>query len=336
MTKKMTALTISRYKQKQLTKETLPISTILHDEVLVEIHAASINPIDFKIRDGKLRPLLSYKMPLVLGNDFAGVVTEVGDQVTRFKVGDHVYGRPRKSKIGTFAEYIGVHQDDIALMPRNLNFEEAASLPLVALTSYQALHEIMDINPQEKVLIQAGAGGIGTIAIQLAKHFGAYVATTASPKGFDLVTDLGADKIINYREEDFEKTLSDYDYVFDTLGGDALKKAFTIVKPQGKIVSITALPNKRFAKTHPISFFKKMLFTIVSYPLSRLEKKHHVEYHFLFMKPSGEQLTLISNLVETGIIRPVIDKVYNMSDYQTALDYVEAGRAKGKVIIKIK
>ncbi|MCM3768991.1 NADP-dependent oxidoreductase [Priestia aryabhattai] len=305
-------------------------------EVLAEIHAASINPVDFKIRDGKVKLLVKYKMPLILGNDFSGVVAKVGAKVTRFKAGDEIYARPRKSKIGTFAEYIAIHEDDIALKPKNLSFEEAASIPLVGLTSYQALTDILQLQKGQKILIQAGAGGVGTFAIQLAKLMGATVATTASEAGANLVKSLGADEIINYKTEKFEEILKNYDAVFDTLGGEILEKSFGVIKGRGKIVSVSGLPNARFGKEYGSGFFKTLLFSAASHKLTVLEKKHNIQYTFLFMKPSGEQLRIIANFIETGKIKPIIDRVFPFGDAQKAMEYAESGRAKGKIILKIR
>ncbi|WP_282138420.1 NADP-dependent oxidoreductase [Rossellomorea aquimaris] len=333
----MKAMTIKQYgKTIPLELTDLPIPDMGEQDVLVEIHAASINPIDFKIRDGKVKMLLSYKMPLVLGNDFSGKVIQTGSKVSKFQIGDEVYGRPRKNRIGTFAEYLSVHEDDVSLKPENLTFEEAASLPLVGLTSWQAFHEILQLKPDQKILIHAGAGGVGTFAIQLAKEMGVFVATTASEKGFDLVSSLGADRVINYREEKFEEILNEYDAVFDTLGGDVLDRSFRLLKPHGKIVSVSAVPNRRFAAENNLGFIKRLLFSVVSRNISALEKKFNVDYHFLFMKPSGEQLTKIKLLVEKGSIRPVIDRVYSLEEAQEAVQYVETGRAKGKVVIQVK
>lgn len=314
--------------------EEMPTPEIGEHEVLAEIHAASINPVDFKIRDGKVKLLLKYKMPLILGNDFSGVVAKVGAKVTRFKVGDEIYARPRKDNIGTFAEYIAIHEDDIALKPKNLSFEEAASIPLVGLTSYQALHDIMQLQPGQKVLIQAGAGGVGTFAIQLAKLMGAKVATTASEAGKNLVESLGADKIINYKTEKFEDILKNYDAVFDTLGGKALEKSFEVVKDGGKIVSVSGTPNARFGREYGL--FKTLLFSAASHKLTALEKEHNVQYTFLFMKPSGDQLRTIADFVEAGKIKPVIDRVFSFNEAQQAMEYAETGRAKGKIIIKVR
>ena len=332
----MKAMVIDRYGKVPIHLTEMPLPEIGDYEVLTEIHAASINPIDFKIRDGKVKLLTKYKMPLILGNDFSGLVVKVGAKVNRFKVGDEIYGRPRKSKIGTFAEFLAIHENDIALKPKNLSFEEAASIPLVGLTSYQALHDIIQLQKGQKILIQAGAGGVGTFAIQLAKLMGATVATTTSDAGMNLVKSLGADEIINYKTEKFEDRLSNYDAVFDTLGGKVLEKSFNVIKGGGKIVSVSGLPNARFAREYGLGFFKKMLFSAASYKLTTLEKKHNAQYTFLFMKPNGEQLSTIANIIESGGITPVIDKVFSFEDTQKAMEYSELGRAKGKIIVKIK
>lgn len=332
----MRAMVINQYGKVPMQLAEMPIPEISDHEVLVTIYAASFNPIDFKIRDGKVKLLVKYSMPLILGNDFSGVVTKVGKKVTRFKVGDEIYGRPRKSKIGTFAEYLAIHEDDIALKPRNLTFEEAASIPLVGLTSYQALIDILQLQKGQKVFIQAGAGGVGTFAIQLAKEMGATVATTASQAGEDLIKSLGADIIINYKTEQFEEILNDYDAVFDTLGGEILEKSFEVVRPGGKIASVSGLPNARFGKDYGSGFFKTLLFSVASHKLTSLEKKYQVHYTFLFMKPSGKQLKAIADLIEASKIKPIIDKVFSFDDAQKAMEYAESGRAKGKIILKIK
>ncbi|MEK3889428.1 NADP-dependent oxidoreductase [Bacillus sp. FSL K6-3431] len=332
----MRAMVIDSYGKVPMRLAEMPTPEIGEYEVLAEIHAASINPVDFKIRDGKVKLLVKYKMPLILGNDFSGVVAKVGAKVTRFKVGDEIYARPRKSKIGTFAEFIAIHEDDIALKPKNLSFEEAASIPLVGLTTYQALTDILQLQKGQKILIQAGAGGVGTFAIQLAKLMGATVATTASEAGANLVKSLGADEIINYKKEKFEEILKNYDAVFDTLGGEILEKSFEVIKSGGKIVSVSGLPNARFGKEYGSGFFKTLLFSAASHKLTALEKKHNVQYTFLFMKPSGEQLRIIANFIETGKIKPIIDRVFPFENTQKAMEYAESGRAKGKIILKIK
>jgi alcohol dehydrogenase len=332
----MKAMIIEKYGKNPLLLADIPTPSVGDYEVLAEIHAASINPIDFKVRDGKVRMLLKYDMPLVLGNDFSGVVIQVGNKVTKFKIGDAIYGRPRKHKIGTFAEYISIHEDDIALKPQNLSFEEAASIPLVGLTSYQALNDILQLSAGQKVLIQAGAGGVGTFAIQLAKAMGVYVATTTSEAGANLVKSLGADQIINYKTEPFDNVLQHYDGVFDTIGGETLEKAFKTVKQGGQIVSVSGLPNARFGVEYGAGFIKTSLFRLVTRKLTKLEKQYNVKYSFLFMKPSGRQLEIISELIEAGKIKPVMDQVFSFEEAQKAMEYSELGRAKGKIILKIK
>ncbi|QEL86127.1 NADP-dependent oxidoreductase [Bacillus mycoides] len=332
----MRAMVIDKYGKVPMRMTEMPTPEINEYEVLAEIHAASINPIDFKIRDGKVKLLLKYKMPLILGNDFSGVIVKVGTKVTQFKVGDEIYARPRKDKIGTFAEYIAIHEDDIALKPKNLTFEEAASIPLVGLTSYQALHDIMQLQKGQKILIHAGSGGVGTFAIQLAKIMGATVATTASEAGENLVKSLGADEIINYKKEKFEDILKNYDAVFDTLGGTTLEKSFDIIKSEGNIVSVSGMPNARFGKEFGSGFFKTLLFSLASKKLTALEKKHNAQYSFLFMKPSGDQLRIIAKYIESGQIKPIIDRIFPFENTQKAMEYSESGRAKGKIIVKIK
>lgn len=332
----MRAMVIDTYGKVPMRMTEMPTPEINEYEVLAEIHAASINPIDFKIRDGKVKLLLKYKMPLILGNDFSGVIVKVGTKVTQFKVGDEIYARPRKDKIGTFAEYIAIHEDDIALKPKNLTFEEAASIPLVGLTSYQALHDIMQLQKGQKILIHAGSGGVGTFAIQLAKIMGATVATTASEAGENLVKSLGADEIINYKKEKFEDILKNYDAVFDTLGGTTLEKSFDIIKSEGNIVSVSGMPNARFGKEFGSGFFKTLLFSLASKKLTALEKKYNAQYSFLFMKPSGDQLRIIAKYIESGQIKPIIDRIFPFEDTQKAMEYSESGRAKGKIIVKIK
>ncbi|MDN4091860.1 NADP-dependent oxidoreductase [Brevibacillus agri] len=333
----MKAIVIENYgKNAPLVLTEQPMPSIGEHDVLVEIHAASLNPIDFKIKEGKVKFLLSYKFPLILGNDFSGVVVKVGERVKAFKPGDEVYGRPRKSRIGTLAEFIAVHEDDIWLKPQNLTFEEAASIPLVGLTTYQAFSDILHLQKGQKILIHAGSGGVGTFAIQLAKRMGAFVATTASDKGYELVKSLGADLIINYKKENFEEMLTGYDAVFDTLGGDVLEKSFRILKPGGQIVSVSGMPNARFGKEANLGWMKTAMLSIVSRKITALERKTQTKYHFLFMKASGAQLKILTEMIEAGQIKPVIDKVYQLKDTAQAFDYLESGRAKGKVIVKVK
>ncbi|PCH94474.1 MAG: NADPH:quinone reductase [Gammaproteobacteria bacterium] len=332
----MKAFAIEKYGNHPLKLMNFPIPTVGEHDLLVEIYAASVNPIDFKLRDGKVKILLRYDMPLILGNDCAGIVTKVGIKVTRFKIGDEVYARAPKNRIGTFAEYIAIAEDAVALKPKNISFEEAASIPLVGLTSYQVLHDVMKLKSGEKVLIQAGAGGVGTFAIQFAKTLGAFVTTTASDAGFDLVKSLGADQVINYKSENFVDILQGYDAVYDTLGDESLEKSFKIIKPGGSIVSVSGVPNAQFAREQQLGLLKILLFSIITRKITKLEKLYDATYTFHFMSANGKQLGIIGKLIEEDKIKPVIDKTFPFCETQDALNYLESGRAKGKVVIKLK
>ncbi|MFJ2213378.1 NADP-dependent oxidoreductase [Streptomyces sp. NPDC101062] len=306
-------------------------------DVLVRIHAASVNPLDLRLRDGDFRAILPYGLPLVLGNDLAGVVVQVGPDVTRFAVGDEVYARPDKNRIGTFAELIAVHQDDVAVKPATLTMEEAASLPLVALTAWQALVERAQVRPGQKVLIHAGAGGVGTVAVQLAKHLGAYVAATASTGKVDLVKELGADVVIDYTQRDFATVLDGYDVVLDTLGGETLKKSVRVLKPGGKIISVAGPPDAAFARELGANALLRLAMSALSFTTRRRAGRRDVTYSFLFMKASGDQLRALTPLVDAGEIRPVVDRVFPFAETREAMEYVEKGRARaGKVVVAMR
>jgi NADPH:quinone reductase-like Zn-dependent oxidoreductase len=307
-----------------------------HD-VLVRIHAASVNPLDLKIRDGDLKAILPYRAPFVLGNDLAGTVVAVGARVTRFTVGDEVYAHPDQNRMGTFAELIAVRQDDVATKPATLTMAEAASIPLVGLTAWQALVERADLRPGQKVLIHAGAGGVGTIAIQLAKHLGASVATTASATKADLVKNLGADVVIDYRKQAFETILHDYDVVLDTIGGETLDKSLQVLKPGGTVISVAGPPDPAFAKEFGVNPVIRLAIAALSYRIRRRARRHQVTYSYLFMKASGDQLRELTALIDAGIIRPVVDSVFDFDQTREAVAHLEQGRTKaGKVVIRMK
>ena len=333
----MKAFTINRYsKGDPLELVDLPQPVIKENEVLVEIHAASVNQLDTKISTGEFKLLLPYKFPLILGHDVAGIITKLGSRVSRFKVGDEVFARPADFKIGTFAEYIAVNENDIALKPKNITMEQAASFPLVALTVWQAFVEKAKLKNGQKVFIQAGSGGVGTIAIQLAKYLGATVATTTSADNFDLVKGLGADIVIDYKTQDFETILKDYDLVLNSQDGKTLEKSLEILKAGGKVVSISGPPDIAFAKEIGLSWFMKIAVFFLSRKVKSLAKKLGVDYSFLFMQANGKQLSEISLLIESGIIRPIIDRIFPFQQTNEAMFYVASGRAKGKVIVKVK
>ena len=304
------------------------------DDVLIRIHAASVNALDLRLRDGAFKAFLPYRLPLVLGNDLAGVVVGTGPAVTRFAVGDEVYARPGKDRIGTFAERIAVHQNDVAAKPANLTMEEAASLPLVALTAWQALVERAQVRPGQKVLIHAGAGGLGTIAVQLAKHLGAHVAATASTAKTDLVKELGADVVVDYKQQDFATVLDGYDVVLDSIGGETLEKSLRVLKPGGKVVGVAGPPDAAFARELGLNPALRLAMSALSLRTRRRAEQRGVTYSFLFMRADGDQLREITRLVEADAIRPVVDRVFPFDRTPEALEYLEKGRAKaGKVVI---
>ena len=333
----MKAFVINKYSKNgslQLTQMSVP--EVKDQDILVDIHAAGVNLLDSKIKTGEFKLILPYKLPLILGHDVAGVITKVGKNVKKFKVGDEVYARVRDHRIGTFAEFIAINEADAALKPKNLSMEEAASIPLVALTAWQVLVERAKIQKGEKVFIQAGSGGVGTIAIQLAKHLGATVATTASAKSFDFLEKLGADIVIDYKNSDFENRLSNYDVVLNSQDKETLEKSLKILKSGGKLISISGPPTPDFAKEIKAPWFVKIILSLISSGIRKKAKAKNVDYSFLFMKADGEQLNEITKLIESGIIEPVLDKVFPFDKTNEALSYVESGRAKGKVVIKIK
>ncbi|MEY9325540.1 NADP-dependent oxidoreductase [Sinorhizobium fredii] len=311
-----------------------PEPELRENDVMVEIHAAGVNPLDNKLRDGEFKLILPYRLPLVLGNDVAGVVVRVGAKVRQFKPGDAVYARPAQDRIGTFAEYIAIDEADIAMKPTNLTMEEAASVPLVALTAWQALVERANLQKGQKVLIHAGSGGVGTMAIQLAKHLGAFVATTTSTANIDLANGLGADVVVDYKHDDFEKVLQGYDVVLNSLGKDTLEKSLHVLKPGGKLISISGPPDPDFARQNGSGWLLRQVMRVLSFGIRRKSKQ--ISYSFLFMTANGGQLGKMTSLIEAGAIRPVIDRVFPFEKTNEALDHVETGRAKGKVVVTVK
>ena len=330
----MRAFVVDKYqKNGALRLAELPEPNIGDDDVLVRIHATAVNLLDSKIRDGEFKAFLPYKPPFILGHDLAGTVIRVGSKVNAFKPDDEVYGRPRDFQFGTFAESIAVKAADLAPKPHNLTMEEASSLPLVGLTAWQALVEVGNVQPGQKVFIQAGSGGVGTFAIQLGKHLGAKVATTTSAKNIEMVKSLGADVVIDYMTQDFETVLSNYDLVLTSQDTLTLEKSLRVLKPGGLAISISGPPTPELAKALGLNPVLKFVMGILSGKVRKLAHKLGVRYAFLFMRADGEQLKKITALVEENIIRPVVDKIFAFEKTPEALEYVENGRAKGKVVI---
>lgn len=333
----MKAFIVDRYgKKRALQLAEMPTPEPRDDEVLVQVHAAGVNPLDSKIRDGAFKLILPYRLPLILGHDVAGVVVKVGPRVHQFRLGDEVYARPDDFRIGTFAEFVPVKEASLAIKPKGLTMEEAASIPLVGLTAWQALVDKAKLEKGQKVFVQAGSGGVGTFAIQLAKHLGATVATTASTANAALVKSLGTDVVIDYKTQDFEQVLHGYDVVLNSQDGKTLEKSLRVLKGGGKLISISGPPDPVFGKEIAAAGFVRFFMRLLSSGVRRKARGLGIGYSFLFMKANGAQLRLITRLIEGGAIRPVIDKVFPFESTNEAMAYVEAGRAKGKVVVKVR
>ncbi|AHG40150.1 alcohol dehydrogenase [Pseudomonas syringae CC1557] len=333
----MKALTFENYgKSPEIAITHVPRPVIKPDELLVEVHAAGLNPIDNMITTGTFKPVLKFQLPATMGSDLAGVVIQVGSAVTRFKVGDAVFASLFDLGRGAIAELAAVPEHAAALKPANLDFVQAASIPMVGLTSWQALKERADLQPGQKVFIPAGSGGIGTFAIQLAKHLGANVATTTSTGNIPLVRGLGADQVVDYKKQPFEQVLHGYDVVLGTTRGGTIEKAVGILKPGGNIVSLVGPLDKAFAQARQMNFFFTFVFGLMSRKIMRLARKTEVAYSFLFVRASGTQLGKIGELLENGQIKPVIDRVFPLEQAREGLEYLGQGRAKGKVVIQIR
>ena len=334
--KTMKALTFKRYgKSPDIGFADVPRPTLKPDELRVQVHAAGVNPIDNMIPTGMFKPVLHFQLPATLGSDLAGVVVEVGSAVTRFKAGDAVFASIFDTGLGAIAELAVVPERAAALKPANLDFVEAASIPMVGLTSCQALKERAQLRAGQKVFIPAGSGGIGTFAIQLAKHLGAIVGTTASTGNHDLVRRLGADEVVDYTKQEFEKVLRGYDVALGTVKGDTIEKSISILKPGSTIVSLIGPLDAAFARARRLNFVLKFVFGLMSRKIMRLASKHDVAYSFLFVRPDGAQLGQVGELLATNRIQPVIDKVFPFDQAKEALEYLAQGHAKGKVVVKL-
>src|SRR5438477_2155521 len=332
----MKAALIDRYGSNDLVKVVdIAVPVMGPMDLLIQVHAAGVNPVDIKTRDGKLKTLLKYRFPLVLGNDLSGVVSDVGAQVRRFKKGDAVYARLDKDRIGTFAGFAVVREGAAALKPTNVTFEEAASLPLVALTAWQALVEIGRVGANQRVLIHAGSGGVGSVAIQLARHLGATVFTTVGKRNVELVKRLGANVAIDYRSERFEEVATDCDVVLDSAGGDTLVRCFECVKPGGVVVSIGSTPSAALARLWGLNPIIVLVMGLLTRKATAAARRRNARYRYLFVRADGEQLREITQLVESGAIQPLVDKMFPLEHVRDALAYSESGRATGKVVIQV-
>lgn len=303
-------------------------------QLLVRVRAAGLNPVDFKTRRGDLRLVQHYRLPAVLGNELAGEVVACGEQVRRFRVGDRVFARVGKDKLGAFAQFAIVEEEHAALMPASLDFAMAAAIPLAGLTALQALRDELHVAQGQRIFISGGAGGVGSFAIQIAKHLGAQVATTASSRGEALVRALGADIVIDYTQERPASVLSGFDGAFDLIGGDALEQAFAIVRPGATVVSIAGVPEPQTAsKDMGRGLGLQALFWLASFFLRRRARRHGVHYRYLFMHPSGQELSELARYAEAGAIKVIIDSVFPLERIADAMAKLEGGRAKGKIVV---
>lgn len=291
--------------------EDAPLPTLNDDDVLIRTVATSVNPVDWKIRKGYLKSYIPYEMPLIMGWDVSGIVEKTGAAVTKFKPGDAVYSRPDIRRNGAYAEFIAVRESEIAFKPATISHIEAASLPLVSITAWESLFTTANLTSGQRVLIHAGAGGVGSIAVQLAKARGAHVTATASAAKLALVKSLGADEVIDYRSQDFASVAKDMDVVFDTLGGEVQEKSWSVLKPGGMLVSITDRPSEERAKA---------------------EGKRA---GYVFIDPNAAILTELARMVDAGQVRPVIGAEFGLNDTAKAQELSETGRATGKIVIYV-
>lgn len=328
----MKAFVVTHYGPDGLEPADVPTPNIGLRDVLVDIRAASINPLDKMVRNGEFKQLIKYKRPFTLGHDLSGVITKVGAEVHDFQVGDEIYARPRDLRIGAFAEQIAIDADDVALKPTSLSFEEAAAVPLVALAAWQALVEVAEVQPGQKVLVHAGAGGLGSTVIQVAKHLGAYVTTTAHTSDVDRVRALGAHEIIDFTRQNFTDVVSGYDLVLDSLGPASLEKSLTVLKPGGLAISVVGPPDPSFADQLGQPLLKPVM-AMLSRKVRRRARKLGVRYSFFFMRASGTQLAQLAGLYDAGTVRPVLDRAFPFDRTLDAMAYVELGKAAGKIVV---
>lgn len=333
----MKAFVMTRYGGPEVAEfRDVPIPAAGAGELLVRVHAAGLNPVDFKTRQGMLKVVQRYALPVVMGNELAGVVESVGAGVSGFAVGDRVFARVPKGSMGALAEYAALPADTVANMPDGLDFATAAGVPLAGLTALQALRDELRLGPGSRVFIPGGAGGVGTFAIQLAKWLGAEVTTTASPRGRDLVERLGADVVVDYTTQRIADHVRDMDGAFDLVGGESLDAAFAAVKSGGTLVSVAGMPEPQTArKDLGRGWGLATLFWFASFGLRAKARRHGVTYRYLFMHPSGAELAELAALIAAGTLEPVIDRVFPFDDIRDAFAHLESGHAKGKIVVQI-
>ena len=333
----MISLMIKKYGdlEQSLEFQEIPVPVIQPNQLLIRTQAASFNPLDYKIARGDFKAVRKIQFPQGIGRDVSGIVEKIGKSIKGFKVGDKVFSRIDENLVGTMAEYVVSNEEDVALMPSNLSFNEAASIPLAGLTAYQSLVDVAQLSSQENVLIYAGSGGVGTIAIQLAKHLGAYVTATTSTKNVDMVKKLGTDEVIDYTKENFQEQGKQFDVVYDTLGGEHTLNSFKMLKPGGRVISIAGDLDDITAKQLKLNRFIRFLLSLKVKKVINTASKLDASYRFHLMSPNGNQLQKLAELYESEIIKPIIDKTYIFEESIQALKYLSKGHAKGKVVVKM-
>lgn len=327
----MKALQIKKYGEikEGLSLNEIDKPSIKSNDILVEVKAASLNPIDYKMVEGKLKDMIPLKLPSTIGFDVSGVIVEKGADVKNFEVGDEIYSRVPQEQMGTVAEFVAINSDLVALKPDNITFEQASGLPLTGLTAIQALENV-GIKENDRILIHAGSGGVGSFAIQYAKAKGAIVYTTTSTSNVDWVKALGADRVIDYTTEDYKEVANNLDIVFDTLGDEYTFDAFEIIKDGGKVTTIVGPPDEETAKQMGMKDYN------LPEKLSKLIEKKSAIYKLTWMQPNANQLKEIATMVEDRTIKPIVDLIYSLEDGVDAYEYLATGKAKGKVIISLE
>ncbi|MBC3185820.1 NADP-dependent oxidoreductase [Corynebacterium sp. zg-331] len=330
----MKALALKKYGQ-PLAWINAPVPTPADGEVVVRVHAASLNPLDAMIQRGEIKALYRHKPNQIMGNDLAGVITAIGEGVTSFAIGDEVYARPAIQRLGAFAEYAALGVEDVAPKPRNLTMAEAASLPLVSLTALQAFTEKTRVGPGTTVFIQGGAGGLGSAAIQVATMLGATVATTVGTKDVALARTLGADIVVDYRTQRYEDFVADCDVVLDTLGGTEIERSMGVLKPGGTLVSVIGNPDTELATQIGRPYMKPVM-ALLSRKERAAAKRHGVSYKFLFMRADGAQLGRITQAVESGALTPLVGRVFPFAELAEELSPLGTKKAgPGKTVAQM-
>lgn len=333
----MKAAQINKY-SKEIKAEIVdvPVPTITNHEVLVKVKVAAVNPLDILNITGSVKLVQDYKMPLILGNELTGIVEKVGESVTKFKTGDAIYTRLPLDKIGAFAEYVAVDASAISHLPKNLDFVTGAAVPLTGLTAYQALHEELHAKAGQTLFIAGGSGSFGQMAVPLAKEMGLNVIVSGNAEAHERIIAAGATQYFDYRKENYWEILKDVDFVIDTLGPTEFERELSVIRPGGRLLSLRAVPNKRFTKNHNLPFWKRKLFSIVGAKYDRLAMKHGVNYHFMFVRADGTQLKEITKIIEDNNLVPTIEpREFTLEQVNDALSLVASGHPKGKVVIKL-